>query len=169
MQNTISLSKQLGYYKEYQKKLVGITGKSNATSIISGSVYLLSSGSSDFVQNYYVNPLLYKVYTPYEFSNILIEAYSHFIQVNTTFHLYIIQVYRYLHLISNLARSNRPVSLQKINDYKGKKCTQTDKILYESNLIFFFFVGIIWIRSKKDRGVNITTNWLLTGIHYNLW
>nr|GEY20997.1 GDSL esterase/lipase At5g22810 [Tanacetum cinerariifolium] len=60
---TISLSKQLGYYKEYQKKLAGIAGQSNATSIITGSIYLLSTGSSDFVQNYYVNPLLYKVYT----------------------------------------------------------------------------------------------------------
>ncbi|MFS8004967.1 putative triacylglycerol lipase [Helianthus anomalus] len=78
--NTISLSKQLGNYKEYQKKLVGLAGKANATSIISGSVYLVSSGSSDFVQNYYVNPLLYKVYTPNQFADILIQAYSHFIQ-----------------------------------------------------------------------------------------
>lgn len=80
-QNTIPLSKQLGYYKEYHKKLVDFAGKSNATSIITGSIYLVSSGSSDFVQNYYVNPLLYKVYTPYQFSDILIEAYSHFIKV----------------------------------------------------------------------------------------
>ncbi|XP_071711432.1 GDSL esterase/lipase At5g22810-like [Rutidosis leptorrhynchoides] len=78
--NTIPLSKQLGYYKKYQKKLVGIAGKSNATSIITGSVYFISSGSSDFVQNYYVNPLLYKVYTPYQFADILIQDYSHFIQ-----------------------------------------------------------------------------------------
>ncbi|KAI3679445.1 hypothetical protein L2E82_51356 [Cichorium intybus] len=78
--NTISLSKQLGYYKEYQKKLVEIAGQSNATSILTGSIYLVSSGSSDFVQNYYVNPLLYKVYTPYQFSDLLIQSYSHFIQ-----------------------------------------------------------------------------------------
>ncbi|KVH90640.1 Lipase, GDSL [Cynara cardunculus var. scolymus] len=56
------------------------SGQSNATSIITGSIYLLSSGSSDFIQNYYINPLLYKVYTPYQFSDILIQAYSHFIQ-----------------------------------------------------------------------------------------
>ncbi|KAI3822801.1 hypothetical protein L1987_10399 [Smallanthus sonchifolius] len=78
--NTIPLSKQLGYYKEYQKKLVLIAGQSNATSIINGSIYLVSSGSSDLVQNYYVNPLLYKVYTPEQFSDILIQAYSHFVQ-----------------------------------------------------------------------------------------
>ncbi|KAL8245442.1 hypothetical protein R6Q59_011700 [Mikania micrantha] len=78
--NTIPLSKQLGYYKEYQKKLVTIIGQSNATLIITGSIYLVSSGSSDFVQNYYVNPLLYKVYTPDQFSDILIKAYSRFIE-----------------------------------------------------------------------------------------
>ncbi|KAK9079134.1 hypothetical protein SSX86_000804 [Deinandra increscens subsp. villosa] len=78
--NTISLSKQLGHYKEYQKKIVGIAGQANATSIITGSIYLISSGSSDFVQNYYVNPLLYEVYTPHQFSDILIEAYSDFVQ-----------------------------------------------------------------------------------------
>ncbi|XAR60078.1 Triacylglycerol lipase [Bertholletia excelsa] len=78
--HTIPLSKQLENYKEYQKKLVGIAGKANASAIISGSVYLLSTGSSDFVQNYYINPLLYKVYTTDQFSDILIKSYIIFIQ-----------------------------------------------------------------------------------------
>ncbi|XVF46828.1 hypothetical protein PTKIN_Ptkin03bG0059300 [Pterospermum kingtungense] len=78
--HTLSLTKQLEYYKEYQKKLVAIAGKSNASSIISGGVYLISSGSSDFLQNYYINPLLYKAYTPDQFSDILIESYAKFIQ-----------------------------------------------------------------------------------------
>ncbi|XP_052187038.1 GDSL esterase/lipase At5g22810 [Diospyros lotus] len=78
--HTIPLSKQLEYYKEYQKKLVQIAGKANASSIISGSIHLLSSGSSDFLQNYYINPLLYKVYTTDQFSDILIQSYSTFVQ-----------------------------------------------------------------------------------------
>ncbi|CAI9761549.1 unnamed protein product [Fraxinus pennsylvanica] len=78
--NTIPLSKQLEFYKDYQKKLVGIAGKSNASSIISGSVYLISAGSSDFVQNYYINPLLYKVYTTDQFSDILLQSYTKCIQ-----------------------------------------------------------------------------------------
>ncbi|KAK6235109.1 hypothetical protein SCA6_010446, partial [Theobroma cacao] len=80
LQHTLSLSKQLENYKEYQNKLVAIAGKSNASSIISGGIYLISSGSSDFLQNYYINPLLYKAYTPDQFSDILIESYAHFIQ-----------------------------------------------------------------------------------------
>ncbi|CAA3020644.1 GDSL esterase lipase At5g22810 [Olea europaea subsp. europaea] len=78
--NTIPLSQQVEFYKDYQKKLVGIAGKSNASSIISGSVYLISDGSSDFVQNYYINPLLYKVYTTDQFSDILLQSYTKFIQ-----------------------------------------------------------------------------------------
>ncbi|CAM8964494.1 unnamed protein product [Rhodiola kirilowii] len=78
--NAISLSQQLEYYKEYQTKLIHIAGTSNATSTISGAIYLLSAGSSDFVQNYYINPLLYKAYTPDQFSDILLQSYSAFIQ-----------------------------------------------------------------------------------------
>ncbi|KAI7984203.1 GDSL esterase/lipase [Camellia lanceoleosa] len=78
--HTIPLSKQLEYYKEYQKRIVGIAGQANASSIINGSVYFVSAGSSDFVQNYYINPLLYKVYTPDQFSDILIHSYSTFVQ-----------------------------------------------------------------------------------------
>ncbi|GLT80807.1 hypothetical protein SLA2020_522260 [Shorea laevis] len=68
------------HYKEYQKQLVAIAGQSNASSIISGGLYMLSDGASDFLQNYYINPLLYKVYTPDQFSDILIHSYSNFIQ-----------------------------------------------------------------------------------------
>uniref|UniRef100_A0A6N2L4R8 GDSL esterase/lipase n=1 Tax=Salix viminalis TaxID=40686 RepID=A0A6N2L4R8_SALVM len=80
VQNAIPLSQQLENYKEYQNKIVGIAGKSNASSIISDSIYLISAGSSDFVQNYYINPLLYKVYTPDQFSDILIQSYTDFIK-----------------------------------------------------------------------------------------
>ena len=58
-----------------------IAGKSNASSIISGAIYLISAGSSDFVQNYYIDPFLYKAYTPDQFSDILIQSYTDFIQV----------------------------------------------------------------------------------------
>ncbi|KAE8663782.1 GDSL esterase/lipase [Hibiscus syriacus] len=78
--HTLSLSKQLENYKVYQNKLVAIAGKSNASSIISDGIYLISSGSSDFLQNYYINPLLYKFYTPDQFSDILIESCANFMQ-----------------------------------------------------------------------------------------
>ncbi|KAH1105763.1 hypothetical protein J1N35_009531 [Gossypium stocksii] len=80
LQNALSLSQQLENYKEYKNKLAAITGKSNASSIISNRIHLISSGSSDFLQNYYMNPLLFTSYTPNMFSDILIESYDNFIQ-----------------------------------------------------------------------------------------
>ncbi|KAI3461342.1 hypothetical protein Pfo_018005 [Paulownia fortunei] len=78
--NTIPLSKQVEFYKDYQKKLVTLVGKSNASAIVNGSVHFVSAGSSDFVQNYYVNPLLYKKYTTDQFSDILLQSYTKFVQ-----------------------------------------------------------------------------------------
>ncbi|KAG9459264.1 hypothetical protein H6P81_003772 [Aristolochia fimbriata] len=75
----ISLTKQLQNYREYQAKVVNMVGTANASAIFSGGIHLLSAGSSDFVQNYYVNPLLYRFYTPEEFSDILIESFSSFV------------------------------------------------------------------------------------------
>lgn len=81
LQNTISLSQQLENYREYKNKLVDITGKFNASSRISRGIHLISAGSSDFLQNYYINPLLFTTYTPDTFSDILLNSYDHFIQV----------------------------------------------------------------------------------------
>ncbi|XP_077225629.1 GDSL esterase/lipase APG-like [Tasmannia lanceolata] len=77
--HALSLPQQLEYFKEYKSKLANLAGSSKASSIISGALYILSAGSSDFVQNYYIDPFLYKVYSPDEFSNILIQRFSSFI------------------------------------------------------------------------------------------
>ncbi|XP_057451075.1 GDSL esterase/lipase At5g22810-like [Lotus japonicus] len=79
LDGSISLNKQLEYYMEYQKELVSIAGP-NASSIISGALYLIGAGTCDFMQNYFVNPLLKKLYTVDQFSDILIGYCSNFIQ-----------------------------------------------------------------------------------------
>ncbi|MBA0793494.1 hypothetical protein Gohar_017895, partial [Gossypium harknessii] len=52
----ITLTQQLNYYREYQTKLVNMAGNNGASNIISGAIHLLSAGSSDYIQNYYINP-----------------------------------------------------------------------------------------------------------------
>ncbi|KAL5545977.1 hypothetical protein UlMin_005664 [Ulmus minor] len=76
----ISLPQQLSYYKDYQSKVVKLVGQVKANDIFSGAIHVLSSGSSDFLQNYYINPLLNSAYRPEQFSDILINSYSNFIQ-----------------------------------------------------------------------------------------
>ncbi|WZY75371.1 hypothetical protein YC2023_021755 [Brassica napus] len=80
--SAISLPQQLEHYKDYINRIqeIATSNNANATSIISDGIYVVSAGSSDFIQNYYINPLLYKVQSPDEFSDLLILSYSNFIQ-----------------------------------------------------------------------------------------
>ncbi|KAM7264354.1 hypothetical protein ACFE04_002037 [Oxalis oulophora] len=76
----ITLTRQLNYYKEYQNKVVGMVGQAKANDIFSGAIHLLSAGSSDFIQNYYINPFLNRIYSPDRFSDILMRSYTTFVQ-----------------------------------------------------------------------------------------
>ncbi|CAM8919538.1 unnamed protein product [Rhodiola kirilowii] len=76
----ISLSRQLHYFNKYQNRLVNATGRNQAAIIINNALYIVSSGSSDFIQNYYINPFINKVYSPNEYSSMLIRTFKHFIK-----------------------------------------------------------------------------------------
>lgn len=82
MQGAISLTQQLNYYREYQAKVVTMVGREKADEIFANGIHLLSAGSSDFIQNYYINPLL-RIYSPDRFSDVLMRSYSSFIQVSS--------------------------------------------------------------------------------------
>ena len=75
------MSQQLQYYKEYQAKLAQVAGSQKAASILKDGLYLLSAGSSDFFQNYYVNPFLNKIYTPDQYSAYLVGIFTNFVKV----------------------------------------------------------------------------------------
>ncbi|KAL5697694.1 hypothetical protein ACHQM5_028813 [Ranunculus cassubicifolius] len=78
--NVITLTQQLEYYKDYQKKLAKVAGNSKAASIIKEALYLVSFGSNDFILNYYLNPLLNILHTPDEFSSLLVGIFTKFIK-----------------------------------------------------------------------------------------
>ncbi|CAO2813400.1 unnamed protein product [Amaranthus hypochondriacus] len=80
LSKAISLSQQLEFYKEYQGKLAKVAGSSKAKSIIKDGLYLVSFGSSDWIQNYYVNPWVNKLYSPDEYASYLVGIFSSFIQ-----------------------------------------------------------------------------------------
>ncbi|CAN6701055.1 unnamed protein product [Malus baccata var. baccata] len=80
LNHAIPLSQQLQYYKEYQTKLAKVAGSKKAASIIKDALYLLSAGNSDFLQNYYVNPFVNKVYTPDQYGSILVGVFQGFVK-----------------------------------------------------------------------------------------
>nr|GLL23455.1 GDSL esterase/lipase APG [Ipomoea trifida] len=80
LSHAIPLSQQLEYYKEYQGKLASVAGSKKAASIIKDAVYIVGFGSSDFLQNYYINPYLNKVYTPDQYGSYLVSIFNSFIK-----------------------------------------------------------------------------------------
>ncbi|KAF2301098.1 hypothetical protein GH714_020186 [Hevea brasiliensis] len=80
LNHAIPLSQQLHYFKEYKSKLAKVAGCNKSASIIKDALYLLSAGSSDFLQNYYVNPLLNKLYTPDQYGSLLVGAFTSFVK-----------------------------------------------------------------------------------------
>ncbi|AED90658.2 GDSL-like Lipase/Acylhydrolase family protein [Arabidopsis thaliana] len=78
--NAITLNQQLKNYKEYQNKVTNIVGSERANKIFSGAIHLLSTGSSDFLQSYYINPILNRIFTPDQYSDRLMKPYSTFVQ-----------------------------------------------------------------------------------------
>ncbi|XP_011008871.1 PREDICTED: GDSL esterase/lipase APG [Populus euphratica] len=79
LNHAIPLSQQLEYFKEYQSKLAKVAGSKSA-SIIKGALYILSAGSSDFLQNYYVNPYLNKIYTADQYGSYLVGSFTSFVK-----------------------------------------------------------------------------------------
>lgn len=78
--HAIPLSQQLEYYKEYRVKLAKVAGSKRAAAILKGALYLVGFGTADFLQNYYVNPSLKKLYTPDQYSAYLATIFSSFIK-----------------------------------------------------------------------------------------
>ncbi|XP_038707901.1 GDSL esterase/lipase APG-like [Tripterygium wilfordii] len=78
--HAIPLSKQLQYFREYKGKLGRVAGANKSASIIKDSIYLLGAGTADFLQNYYVNPRLNKVYTADQYGLSLVGSFTRFVK-----------------------------------------------------------------------------------------
>jgi len=55
--NVLPASKELQMFDEYKVKLSSVVGPQKAeSSIISEALYIVSSGSNDYILNYFINP-----------------------------------------------------------------------------------------------------------------
>ncbi|CAL5405480.1 unnamed protein product [Camellia sinensis] len=69
--SVIPLWKELEYYKEYQKQLQYFLGDEEASNVLSEALYLISIGTNDFLENYYIVPGRSSDYTVEEYQNFL--------------------------------------------------------------------------------------------------
>ncbi|KAL3508444.1 hypothetical protein ACH5RR_027845 [Cinchona calisaya] len=77
--SVIPLWKELKYYKEYQWQLKNYLGKKEAERFLSEALYMISSGTNDFVENYYMLPVRASEYSIEEFQNFLVGIARSFI------------------------------------------------------------------------------------------
>lgn len=75
----IPLWKELEYYKEYQRQLKNHLGEKEAEKILSEALYMISSGTNDFVENYYMLPVRSSEYPIEEFQNLFAGIARNFI------------------------------------------------------------------------------------------
>lgn len=80
MQSVIPLWKQLEYYKGYQKRLSAYLGENKTKEIIAESLYLMSLGTNDFLENYYAMPGRASHYTPQQYQTFLAGIAENFIR-----------------------------------------------------------------------------------------
>lgn len=78
--NVLTMNQQLELFKEYKTQLAKIVGSTNATNTVNEALYVVSAGNSDFLQNYYINLRLRRLYTPAQFSQIVLDLQTKFIQ-----------------------------------------------------------------------------------------
>ncbi|KAF7093569.1 hypothetical protein CFC21_095975 [Triticum aestivum] len=86
MYDAITLSQQLKYYKEYRSKLAAVAGRRQARTILAEALYVVSTGTGDFIQNYYHNASLSARYDVDRYCDLLVGIFSGFADLSTPTH-----------------------------------------------------------------------------------
>jgi phospholipase/lecithinase/hemolysin len=79
LQDAITLTQQLAYYKEYRSKLAAVASQARAHAILSDALYAVSAGTGDFIQNYYKNASLSRRYDVDRYCDLLVGIFSGFV------------------------------------------------------------------------------------------
>ncbi|KAF5764907.1 putative triacylglycerol lipase [Helianthus annuus] len=78
--NVIPLSKQLEYFQEYKIRMEKLVGKDNAHKIVKNAVFVLSMGTNDFLQNYYIDPTRSQRFTIAQYQRYLINCMETYVK-----------------------------------------------------------------------------------------
>ncbi|XP_068668177.1 GDSL esterase/lipase At4g26790-like [Aristolochia californica] len=70
--DVIPLWKELQYFREYKRRLRGFMGKTNASKLLNDALYVISIGTNDFVENYYLLPTTSALFTVAQYQDFLL-------------------------------------------------------------------------------------------------
>ncbi|XP_027105442.1 GDSL esterase/lipase At5g45950 [Coffea eugenioides] len=76
LSSVISLSKQMEYLKHYMIHLRRLVGATKAEELINNAVFVLSMGTNDFLQNYFLEPVRSKQFSVAQYEDFLITSMS---------------------------------------------------------------------------------------------
>ncbi|KAG4945648.1 hypothetical protein AAZX31_15G076600 [Glycine max] len=74
--NVLSVSKQIEYFAHYKIHLKNAVGEERAELITRNALYIISMGTNDFLQNYFLEPTRPKQFSLLEFENFLLSRFS---------------------------------------------------------------------------------------------
>ncbi|KAJ7968656.1 GDSL esterase/lipase [Quillaja saponaria] len=72
--NVLPVSKQLEYLLHYKIKLRKMVGEKNAEVIMKNAIFIVSMGTNDFLQNYYLDPTRPKQFSVEQYQNFLVSS-----------------------------------------------------------------------------------------------
>nr|GEX31980.1 GDSL esterase/lipase At5g45950 [Tanacetum cinerariifolium] len=78
--NVLTLSHQLKYFAHYKRNLSMNIGANKAAESINNAVFVLSMGTNDFLQNYYVEPTRSSQYTIDQYEDYLVSLFQGYIK-----------------------------------------------------------------------------------------
>ncbi|QCD76823.1 GDSL esterase/lipase At5g45950 [Vigna unguiculata] len=78
--NVLSVSKQLEYFAHYKIHLRRKVGEERAEFITRNALYIISMGTNDFLQNYFLEPTRPKQFSLEEFENFLLSRFTKDVQ-----------------------------------------------------------------------------------------
>lgn len=70
----MSLAKQREYLRHYEIHLRQMMGAEKASEVMKNALYILSMGTNDFLQNYFVEVVRSKQYSVEQYQNFLIHS-----------------------------------------------------------------------------------------------
>ncbi|CAN1853950.1 GDSL esterase/lipase At5g45950 [Linum perenne] len=77
MQGVLSMPKQLEYFRHYKLHLIRLVGATAADEIVKNAVFVLSMGTNDFLQNYFLEPERAKQFTVVQYQEFLSSQMLH--------------------------------------------------------------------------------------------
>ena len=84
-QSVLPMSKQLEYFEHYKIHLRKLVGKEKAEFVVRNSIYILSMGTNDFLQNYFLDATRPNQFTVQQYQNFLVSRMSRDIEVISFF------------------------------------------------------------------------------------